>query len=169
MGAAGGQAWAMAWPAGPPEAGAYALVGAGAFLAASMRGPVSAIVLLLELTRRLDLTMVALMLAIAGAIFVARSLEARSIYSGRIYAAREALPEGRNRFRPRRERLNCFNQPLARPDHELAVIDQDGKSLGSINKEQALAAMKTIHPNQVLTARDLLLPAPSDRPAGGAD
>jgi chloride channel protein, CIC family len=170
LGAAGGQVWAMAWPGGPSEAGAYALVGAGAFLAASMQGPVSAIVMVLELTRRLDSTMIALMLAITGAMLVARNLEVRSIYSGKVHAAREALPEGRDTPVSAAARAPALlHALLARPDHELAVIDQDGKSLGSLSKERVLSGMKTIHPDEILTARDLLPPAPLDRSARDAD
>jgi chloride channel protein, CIC family len=72
----------MLWCDGPPEAGACALIGAGALLAVSTQGPLSAVALLLELTWRQDSTMIPLMLSIAGATLVARSVEARSIYSG---------------------------------------------------------------------------------------
>jgi chloride channel protein, CIC family len=86
LGVASAQAWRMLWPDGPPEAGACALIGAGALLAASTQGPLSAVALLLELMWRLDSTMIPLMLSIARAMLVARSVEAHSIYSGRIHA-----------------------------------------------------------------------------------
>ncbi|HEY6431971.1 MAG TPA: chloride channel protein, partial [Acetobacteraceae bacterium] len=75
-------------PGGPP--GGFAIIGAGAVLAASTQGPVSAVVLMLELTRRLDTLMVPAILAIGVAVFVARMFEYRSIYSGRIHLGRSA-------------------------------------------------------------------------------
>ncbi len=47
--------WSHIWPHTVPAS--YALVGGGAFLAASMQGPLSAVVLVLELTRHFDLLM----------------------------------------------------------------------------------------------------------------
>jgi H+/Cl- antiporter ClcA len=61
-----------------------AIVGAGAFLAAATEGPVSSLVLILELTRQVQSLLVPLMLAVVGATLVTRRLEARSIYSARI-------------------------------------------------------------------------------------
>lgn len=157
LGVAGGQAWAMVWPGGPSEAGAYALIGAGAFLAASMQGPVSALVLLLELTRRLDSTMVALMLAMAGAMLVARNLEDRSIYSGRIHAARRALLDRQGKSISAAARQpELLRKLLAQPEIKLDVVGQDGETLGSIGKDSVLDALETTFPDEILTARDLL-------------
>jgi H+/Cl- antiporter ClcA len=39
LGVASAQTWRMLWPDGPPEAGACALIGTGALLAASTQGP----------------------------------------------------------------------------------------------------------------------------------
>ncbi len=64
--------------------GTTALIGAGAFLAAATQGPISALVLLVELTRRIDPQAVPLLLATAGASLTARVLERRSIYSARL-------------------------------------------------------------------------------------
>jgi chloride channel protein, CIC family len=77
-----GIAWSHVWPGAP--AGSYALIGGGAFLAAAMQGPLSGVVLVLELTRRTDALMVPTLLAIAEATIVARVLGAPSIYSARI-------------------------------------------------------------------------------------
>ena len=53
-------------------------------LAAAMQAPLSAIVMVLELTHRLDSGMVPLMLVVAGASLVTRLFERRSIYTVRI-------------------------------------------------------------------------------------
>jgi chloride channel protein, CIC family len=82
-----GHVWALLWPGAP--AGSYAIIAAGAMLAATTAGPVSALVLIAELTHRVDAMMVPLMLAVAGAVLVAQRLDARSIYSARIQVGRE--------------------------------------------------------------------------------
>jgi CIC family chloride channel protein len=61
--------------------GSYALIGMGAFLSAATLGPLSATVVLMELTYHAEPLMVASLLAIASATFVARLLGARSIYA----------------------------------------------------------------------------------------
>jgi H+/Cl- antiporter ClcA len=77
-----GTAWVHVWP-GAPE-GSFALIGGGAFLAASMQGPLSGAVLVLELTRHFDALMVPTLIAVVGATVVARRLGAHSIYSARL-------------------------------------------------------------------------------------
>ncbi len=79
-----GTAWSHLWP-GAAE-GSYALIGGGAFLAAAMQGPLSGVVLVLELTRRTDALMVPTLLAIVLATIVARRFGAPSIYSARLGA-----------------------------------------------------------------------------------
>jgi CIC family chloride channel protein len=77
-----GTAWAHLWPGAP--AGSYALIGGGAFLAAAMQGPLSGVVLVLELTRHTDALMVPTLLGVAEATVIARRLGAPSIYSARL-------------------------------------------------------------------------------------
>ncbi len=66
------------------DPGTAALIGAAAFLAAATQGPISAMVLMMELTRRIDPQAVPLLLAIAGAGLTVRALEWRSIYAARL-------------------------------------------------------------------------------------
>lgn len=77
-----GHGWAVIWPG--PALGSFAIIGGAAVLAASMQGPLSAIVLILELTHTSDGLMVPILLAVAGATIVARVLGAPSIYSARL-------------------------------------------------------------------------------------
>ncbi len=65
-------------------AGTMALIGATAFLAAATDGPISAVALILELTRRIDPMVVPMLVATAGALLAARALQTRSIYSVRL-------------------------------------------------------------------------------------
>ncbi len=77
-----GNAWDGIWPGA--SMGCCSVIGACAFLAGASLGPISALAIVLELTRRVDATMVPMLLAVSGAMFVARRIESRSIYSLRI-------------------------------------------------------------------------------------
>jgi CIC family chloride channel protein len=81
LGGVFGHVWTWLWPGAP--VGNYALVGAAAMLAAAMRAPVAAVVLLLELTRHLDSLMVPALLAVVTATVVANRFGTRTIYSAR--------------------------------------------------------------------------------------
>lgn len=65
------------------NSGAYSLVGMGAFFAAMVQGPITAIVLLLEMTRDIEL-LLPLMTAIVTATLTARAFTADSIYTLRL-------------------------------------------------------------------------------------
>jgi H+/Cl- antiporter ClcA len=82
LGGALGYAWTLLWPGAPP--GLFALIGAGAVLAATTQGPISAVVLMMELTGRDRSFVVPLLLAVAAATLVARTIEPRSIYDARL-------------------------------------------------------------------------------------
>jgi H+/Cl- antiporter ClcA len=76
-----GVAWSWIWPGVP--AGLFAVLGAAAILAATTHGPISSVILLMELTARDRSFMLPLLLVVIGATVVARSLDARSIYDAR--------------------------------------------------------------------------------------
>lgn len=61
-----GGAWNIVWPG--TSSGAFAIVGAAAFLAASMQMPLTAIVLILEFTRVSHDFLVPILLAVAGSV-----------------------------------------------------------------------------------------------------
>ncbi len=82
LGALLGHAWSWLWPGVPP--GLFAVLGAAAVLAATTQGPLSTVVLLMELTGRDRSFIVPLLLAVATATLVARSIEPRSIYDARL-------------------------------------------------------------------------------------
>jgi H+/Cl- antiporter ClcA len=95
LGSVLGYAWTWLWPGSPP--GLFALVGAGAVIAATTQGPISAVVLMIELSGH-DRSFVApLLIAVASATLVARTIDSRSIYDARLtdeeLAAREKLRE----------------------------------------------------------------------------
>jgi CIC family chloride channel protein len=81
LGGALGSAWSLMWPGVPP--GLFAIIGAAAVLAATTHGPVSSIVLVMELTGRDRSFILPMLLAVVTATVVARTLDARSIYEAR--------------------------------------------------------------------------------------
>ena len=82
LGDGAGRLWSLLSP-GHDATAAYALIGSAALLAAATLGPLSSAVFLLELTRHADSLMVPLLMAVTGATYTARRLEARSIYAAR--------------------------------------------------------------------------------------
>ncbi|MGQ0444992.1 MAG: chloride channel protein [Beijerinckiaceae bacterium] len=82
LGGALGHAWSWFAPGVP--SGAFAVVGAAAVLAATTQGPISAVVLMMELTGHARSLIVPLMLAVVVATLVSRTIEPRSIYEARL-------------------------------------------------------------------------------------
>jgi chloride channel protein, CIC family len=95
LGAALGHACQIFWPEMQP--GLAAVVGAGAVLAATTQGPISAVVLMMELTGQGRSFVAPLLLAVVIATLVSRLIEPRSIYDARLtdaeIAQRQALRE----------------------------------------------------------------------------
>ncbi len=79
-----GAAWSTGWGGAP--VGAFAMVGAAAMVGASMQAPLTALVLVLELTHSGFSIFVPLVVATAGATMVARYVDGYSIYSARLPA-----------------------------------------------------------------------------------
>ena len=69
LGAVIGGVWGLLWPGVPPAA--FAVIGAAAFLASSMRAPLTALILVLEFTNEGPAMLVPMMLAVAGSVAVA--------------------------------------------------------------------------------------------------
>ncbi len=95
LGAAVGHAWSAMWPGVP--LGFFALLGAGAVLSATTQGPISAIILILELTGRDRSFVLPLILIATLSALISRSVEPRSIYDARLsdeqIASRQAMRE----------------------------------------------------------------------------
>jgi H+/Cl- antiporter ClcA len=77
-----GVLWSHVWPGVP--AGLFALLGAGAVIGATTQGPISAVVLMMELTGRDRSFILPLLLIVGIATLVARTIEPRSIYDARL-------------------------------------------------------------------------------------
>jgi H+/Cl- antiporter ClcA len=77
-----GYVWSLFWP-GVPQ-GLFALLGAGAVIGATTQGPISAVVLMMELTGRDRSFILPLLLIVGIATLIARTIEPRSIYDARL-------------------------------------------------------------------------------------
>lgn len=170
-----GRAWDSFWPGG--SMGGYALIGSGAVLAAATQGPISAIVLLLELTRRIDTLMVPLILAVTGAVWAARRFEWRSIYSARIHLGRAAAgeklavpPRLSKVVSPRFDVVSAAERYPALAHRLLAagprntplyVVDENAALVGEINRCDFSKPDTLGVPLEITTAVDLSRPVPA--------
>jgi chloride channel protein, CIC family len=94
LGAVLGLAWNSLWPGVP--LGLFAVLGAGAVLAATTHGPISAVVLMMELTGQDRSFVLPLLMIVVTATLVARTLDSRSIYDARFTTREiEVLQEAR--------------------------------------------------------------------------
>jgi H+/Cl- antiporter ClcA len=82
LGATLGHGCALIWPGVPPSLCAW--LGAAAMLAATTQGPVSSVVLMMELCGFSRNAMVPMLLAVATATLLARTLDPRSVYEARL-------------------------------------------------------------------------------------
>jgi H+/Cl- antiporter ClcA len=76
-----GLAWSWIWPGVPP--GLFAVLGAAAVLAATTHGPISSVVLMMELTARDRSFILPLLVVVVTATVIARTIDRRSIYDAR--------------------------------------------------------------------------------------
>lgn len=123
---------------------------------------------MLDLTRRLDPVMIPLMLAVAVATAVARMLEPRSIYSGRIPIhlpvdtkhVRALGLEARNNISAAAPYATVLQRLFHLPiDAVLHVVDYSGKRIGTISRSRvATSAVEFGDPREIATAFDLAEP-----------
>ena len=168
LSAALGHGWAWLWPGAP--LGSYALLGGGAVLAATTLGPISAIVLVLELTGRLDTMMIPMMIVVGGAMLTARRFESRSVYSGRIHTARLRAAETVQTSRKESQVLSAaarypelLQLLLAQENHPVTVrvVDEEGNVLGTVRQDWASRPPASLAPLVTATAEDFVDPSPS--------
>ena len=81
LGGALGVAWSWVWPGAP--LGLCAIIGSAAVLAATTHGPISSVILVMELTGRDRSFILPMLIAVVLATLVARSIDPRSIYDAR--------------------------------------------------------------------------------------
>ncbi len=151
-----GRAYLHAWPGAPD--GAYALVGMAAVLAGATHGPLSAIVLVAELTSNAGLVLPALV-ACTGAVLVARALNSRSLYSARVHAAIEtAMKRAPERTISSAARYSVVLSRFVELPHadELVVVDELGDAIGRIARDRVAATRRALKPTANIAAADLI-------------
>lgn len=82
LGGALGYVWTLLCPGTP--LGLCAVIGAGAVLAATTQGPISAVVLMIELTGHDRAFVLPMLIAVVTATLIARTIDPRSIYDARL-------------------------------------------------------------------------------------
>lgn len=164
-----------------PEA--YALVGMGAVVGAATQAPITAILIVFEMTNDYAIVL-PLMLATVIATVVARHVEPDSLYSGWLRRRGEHLEQGADRdvlagvrvgdvydraapSIPADATLEHLVEQLGRADRtEYPVVDEDGALLGIVTvAELARAAREAPSLGAVLLAADLAGPAECVTPA----
>jgi CIC family chloride channel protein len=138
--------------------GAYSLVGMGAFFAAVVQGPITAIVLLLEMTREIEL-LLPLMTAVVVATITAGAFTTDSIYTLRLkrqgidVRREEAVPvmrtitvaEAMTRDFPTVPPRMPVNELLVKASrtghHGFPVVDEDGRLFGVVTLADVEAKM----------------------------
>ncbi len=179
LGAALGAGWNLIWP---EPLGSYAIIGAAAVLAAATQGPVSALVMMMELAPGHQTLTLAAMLAVALAVWVGRRLEVRSIYSGRIHSGRKAsdlqvrmhdappvhlrTPAGRDvvtshqyaRVSAAADYGEMLRRRLQAGAQPVYVVDEQGGFLGVLPPAQTLTEALSPAARLLATAADLVRP-----------
>lgn len=168
LGAVLGHLWAMALPA--PQMGVFALVGSAAVLAAATQGPLSSVAFVMELTHHAAPLMVPMLMAIVGASLVTQRLDNRSVYSARVASGMKAAEKktlrGTNFDRLATEAYSVATsaadystvvERLFRQNEPMFVVDNEGKLVGEICREDLLAKEPGI-PRSLTTAADLVRP-----------
>jgi hypothetical protein len=157
-----GHLWLSIWPGSP--VGSFAIIGGAAVLAASMQAPISAIIMLLELTRRLDTLMVPVILAITGAVLVARQFEGRSIYSGRIHLGRVAAENQDTEASIAISSAARFGETLRAAvqgeteGKPVYVVDSKGARIGALLTQDVRDPAPEFFPLETATAGDFARP-----------
>ncbi|MFC1925887.1 chloride channel protein [Chloroflexota bacterium] len=155
--------------------GSYALVGMGAFFAATARGPITAIILLFEMTRSYEL-MLPLMSAVVFSTLISRNINRESIYTLRLkrrgvdFQQREesdvlrtitvskAMTRGFPTVLPSTPLSELLNEMHSSGHHGFPIVDERGDLCGVVALEDVEAAMSQKDPD--LTAIDVATQSP---------
>lgn len=119
----------LPWP--PGLLGAGAIVFAAAMLAGTTKGPVSAVLLMLELTGRLDGALLPMLIASVIATVVAHRLDPRSTYSSRLPTTGDQGPGGAVSSAARYGELL---RRSAAQEEPLRVADVEGRVIGRLGR-----------------------------------
>jgi len=150
--------------------GAYALVGMGAFFAATVHGPITAILFLFEMTRNYELIL-PLMTAVVVSTLVARSFSRESIYTIKlmrrgvdiqrrdvydllsVVRVSDVMTKDFPGILPSTPVSDLINMLHDSGHHGFPIVDEDGDFVGIVTLEDVEAAMT--RRDETLTAGDI--------------
>lgn len=173
MGAGGGLLYGTAlqhfWPEAVRNPGAFALVGMGAFLSAASHAPITAVILLFEMTMSYDIILPLLMCSVI-AYYTAKSVEGGSLYSEVLQRKAAAVPDptlGEERVAD----MMRADPPIVAPNahfadiarmflnvrvNNLYVVDDAGKFLGVVSLHDIKPYLGEPDLAELVIARDIL-------------
>lgn len=183
-GALFGQAVGALWPGHTGDPEGYALVGMGAFLAATTHAPLTAVLMVFEMTLDYDIVL-PLMLAAVVAYYTGSALERASVYSRsleRVRAETPALPRSqtvRDLLRPAPACVvestpleEVARRYLGQPSTHLEVVDAAGRLVGAITMRELDAHLHTPELARLVSAGDVMqhqvATVAADAPLGAA-
>jgi CIC family chloride channel protein len=146
--------------------GAYALVGMGAVFAGAARAPITAVVIMFELTGEYSIIL-PLMLAVVVATAVSSAISADTVYTRKLLRRGIDIDEPADAAIRRRPIESLMAPPPAavssdadlqsvaamfagRADSTLPVIDADGRYLGTLSSHDVLDALAAANPTNVV-------------------
>lgn len=147
-----GHLWLHVWPDAPP--GAYALVVAAAVLAATTKGPISAVVFMMELTHHLDGLLVPMLFAVSLATAVAHWIDPRSTYTSRLGKA--ALQDEAGGSVSTATPFADLMRLSLGGDAPLTVVDHTGHKIGELTAADLAATADALMPLEIATAVDVV-------------
>jgi CIC family chloride channel protein len=173
----GAYGWGMhaLWPDLSSPYGAYAAVGMATIAAGTSHAPISAILILFEITGNYDLIL-PLMLASITASMLSRRLYRYSIYTEALerrgvdlalrmeeavlagLAVSDLMREDVERLRPEDSYRTVVERFLATRRQRLFVVDADGRLLGAVSLHDIKHALDDPETLGAGTARDLMVP-----------
>lgn len=174
LGGSLGRMWGLLVPGS--DVGVFAAIGSAAVLAVTTQGPISSIVMVMELTHHVDAIMVPVLLATVVASLTAQRLEPASVYSATVHAGAEetSLAEGK----PKSYAVVSSATPYAVVVHRMLggaagclVVNDAGVVVGEVSRA-ALEARLPAQPLDGLTVADVASPvehtdAQHGKPSGG--
>jgi CIC family chloride channel protein len=166
LGAAFGDGVHALIPATGGSVGAYAVVGMGAVFAGAARAPITAAVIMFELTGEYTIIL-PLMLAVVVATAISSVLSKDTVYTRKLLRRGIDIDEPADATLRRRPVTTVMVAPPAavHPDADLAVvaglfagrvdttlpvIDDDGRYLGTLNSHDVLDALAAANPTDVI-------------------
>jgi CIC family chloride channel protein len=162
------------FPGATATSGAYALVTMGAVVAAATHAPISAIIIIYELTLAIEI-IPALMTACVVSTLVAQLIERESIYTSKLMRqgidlqatqdpnvlkglfVRDVMKQGAEII-PENTSFEAIVDLVVQSDHaQFFVVDHDGKLLGNISLSELRRLIYEVdHLRHVIVARDLV-------------